>query len=92
MSKVTRLVGIDLCRALAAFAVILVHSGDETWGLPISEGAIHFRHLFYYAVPFFLAAFFYFSTNKSPLAIDNSFWQKKLQRIVAPYLLWSIFY
>ncbi|MEM8720683.1 MAG: acyltransferase [Cyanobacteria bacterium P01_G01_bin.39] len=92
MSKVSRLVGIDLCRALAAFAVILVHSGDETWGLPISEGAIHFRHLFYYAVPFFLAAFFYFSTKKLPLIIDRLFWQKKLQRIVVPYFLWSIFY
>ncbi|MEM7592598.1 MAG: acyltransferase [Cyanobacteria bacterium P01_A01_bin.83] len=92
MSKVTRLVGIDLCRAFAAFAVILVHSGDETWGLPISEQAIYFRHLFYYAVPFFLAAFFYFSTNKLPLNIDKLFLQKKLQRIVIPYLLWSIFY
>ncbi|MEM8677341.1 MAG: acyltransferase [Cyanobacteria bacterium P01_G01_bin.67] len=92
MSKVTRLIGIDLCRALAAFAVILVHSGDETWGLPISKGAIHFRHLFYYAVPFFIAAFFYFSTKKLPLIIDNSFWHKKLQRIIIPYLLWSIFY
>lgn len=92
MSNATRLVGVDLCRGLAAFAVILVHSGDESWGLPISSQAIQFRHLFYYAVPFFLAAGFYFGTKKSPLKIDRHFWQKKFQRIVVPYLLWSIFY
>ena len=92
MSKVTRLNGIDLCRGLAAFAVILVHSGDETWGVPISEAAISFRHLFYFAVPFFLAASFYFGTRKLPLKIDRHFWHKKFKRIVLPYLLWSMFY
>jgi len=92
MSKATRLVGIDLCRGLSAFAVILVHSGDETWGIPISNQAIQFRYLFYYAVPFFLAAFFFFSMKKLPLALDGKFWQKKLRRIVIPYLLWSGFY
>ena len=92
MSKATRLNGIDLCRGLAAFAVILVHSGDETWGVPISEAAIRFRHLFYFAVPFFLAASFYFSTKKLPIVIDSNFWQKKFKRIVMPYLAWSLFY
>ena len=92
MNKQARLVGIDLCRAIAAFAVILVHSGDENWGLPISDRAIQFRHLFYFAVPFFLAASFYFGVKKMPLVLDRNFWQKKFQRIVMPYLLWSIFY
>lgn len=92
MSQANRLIGIDLCRGLAAFAVILVHSGDETWGVPISERAIQFRYLFYYAVPFFLAASFYFSTKKSFLKINGKFWYQKLQRIVVPYLLWSTFY
>ncbi|MGB5631501.1 MAG: acyltransferase [Waterburya sp.] len=92
MSKATRLNGIDLCRGLAAFAVILVHSGDETWGVPISEAAIQFRHLFYFAVPFFLAASFYFGTKKYPLNIDSTFWLKKFKRIVIPYLVWSLFY
>ena len=92
MNKQTRLVGIDLCRAIAAFAVILVHSGDESWGLPISDRAIQFRHLFYFAVPFFLAASFYFGVKKMPLVLDRNFWRKKFQRIVMPYLLWSIFY
>ena len=92
MHQPTRLTGIDLCRGLAAFAVILVHSGDETWGIPISDRAIQFRHLFYFAVPFFLAASFYFATIKFPLKISFAFWQKKFRRIVLPYFLWSLFY
>lgn len=92
MSETSRAAGIDLCRGLAAFAVILVHSGDETWGVPISDRAIQFRHLFYFAVPFFLAASFYFSTKRTPLKINRAFWQKKIQRIVVPYLLWSLLY
>lgn len=92
MNKTRRLVGVDLCRGLAAFAVILVHSGDESWGLPISDRAIQFRYLFYYAVPFFLAASFYFATKKSPVKLDLIFWQKKWQRVILPYLLWSLFY
>ena len=87
-----RLNGIDLCRGLAAFAVILVHSGDETWGLPITDGAIHFRYLFFFAVPFFLAVSFYFGTRKLPVKLDRRFWSKKFQRIVLPYTLWSLFY
>ncbi len=92
MNKPIRLTGIDLCRGLAAFAVILVHSGDETWGIPITEQAIQFRYLFYFAVPFFLAASFYFATKKLPANISVSFWQKKINRIIVPYLLWSLVY
>lgn len=92
MSETSRAAGIDLCRGLAAFAVILVHSGDENWGVPISDRAIQFRHLFYFAVPFFLAASFYFSTKRTPLKINRAFWQKKIQRIVVPYLFWSLLY
>ena len=88
MSKSVKLTGIELCRGLAAFAVILVHSGDATWGIPISESAIAFRRLFYFAVPFFIATYFYFATKKlSPL--DSNFWRKKFERIVIPYLFWS---
>lgn len=92
MYKADRLTGIDLCRGLAAFAVVLVHSGDKTWGVPISERAIQFTSLFNFAVPFFLAASFYFATTKSPLNISLDFWQKKFKRLAMPYLLWSAFY
>ncbi|WP_319421880.1 hypothetical protein [Pleurocapsa sp. FMAR1] len=83
MNKASRFVGIDLCRGLAAFAVILLHSGDETWGIPITEQARQFRYLFYFAVPFFLAASFYFSTKKLPLNLSISFWQKKCSGLLS---------
>ena len=92
MNRTQRYGGIDLCRGIAAFAVVMVHSGDETWGLPISDLAIELRYWFYFAVPFFLATSFYFATRKLPLKINADFWRKKLRRIVIPYLIWSTVY
>lgn len=89
MSQSTKLRGIELCRGLAAFAVILVHSGDKTWGIPIDNSAVVFRELFYFAVPFFIATYFYFATKKLPEHLFFSFWRKKLKRIAIPYLFWS---
>jgi hypothetical protein len=45
-----RLLGIELFRGISTYAVILVHSGDETWNLPSSAAAIEFRYHFYFAV------------------------------------------
>jgi peptidoglycan/LPS O-acetylase OafA/YrhL len=90
--KQPRLLGVDLCRGLAAYAVVLVHSGDETWELPISEAAIQFRLMFYFAVPFFLAAAFYFLTRKPAIDLSTKFWKSRIQRIVIPYATWSIIY
>ena len=84
--------GIDLCRGIAAYAVVLVHSGDETWGLPISDAAIQFRLMFYFAVPFFLIAAFYFLTRKPTIDISSKFWKSRIQRIVIPYAIWSVIY
>lgn len=92
MDKPTRFVGIDLCRGLAAFAVVLIHSGDETWGIPVSEAAIELRNPFYFAVPFFLATSFYFTLRNKSSQISNSFWKKKIKRLLIPYLVWSFIY
>ena len=92
MNQKKRLLGIDLCRGIAAYAVILVHSGDETWGVPIDQSAISFRLLFYFAVPFFLAASFYFMMRKPKAASSPDFWKSKFERIVIPYLIWSGIY
>lgn len=89
MSKSAKLTGIELCRGIAAFAVILVHSGDESWGISIADSAVQFRQLFYFAVPFFIASYFYFATKKAPQAIAQNLWQRKIRRIIIPYWLWS---
>ncbi|MGL5807365.1 MAG: acyltransferase [Xenococcaceae cyanobacterium] len=92
MKNQPRLLGIDLCRGIAAYAVILVHSGDETWGIPVDRSAVEFRHLFYFSVPFFLATSFYLTTRKSTIDISWNFWLSRIERILIPYVFWSLFY
>ncbi len=83
-----RLLGIELCRGLSTYAVILVHSGDETWGLPIDTSAIVFRQYFYFAVPFFLATAFYFMSSRRN-SNPRAFWHSRVARILVPYIVWS---
>lgn len=87
-----RLLGIELFRGLSAYAVILVHSGDETWGVPINDSAILFRQNFYFAVPFFLITAFYFMTQKPDIGYSIRFWKSKIERILIPYLIWSVIF
>ncbi|CAN1209211.1 Acyltransferase 3 domain-containing protein [Tumidithrix helvetica PCC 7403] len=87
-----KLLGIEFCRGLSTYAVIIVHSGDETWGLPIDPSAIAFRLNFYFAVPFFLAVAFYFMTAKPEIAYSWKFWRSRVERILIPYAIWSIIF
>jgi peptidoglycan/LPS O-acetylase OafA/YrhL len=87
-----RLLGIDLCRGIAAYAVILVHCGDETWGIPVDPLAAEFRHFFYFAVPFFLATSFYFTTCKPKINVSQQFWLSRIERTLIPYIVWSLLY
>lgn len=87
-----KLLGIEFGRGLATYAVILVHSGDETWGVPIATTAIEFRLLFYFAVPFFLAAAFYFMTLNPEIGYSSKFWKSRFNRILIPYAIWSILF
>ncbi|WP_289501180.1 acyltransferase [Gloeocapsopsis sp. IPPAS B-1203] len=92
MNQKKRLLGIDLCRGIAAYAVILVHSGDETWGVPVDPWADYFRLSFYFAVPFFLITSFYFIACKPNTGFSPNFWKSRLERLVIPYLIWSLIY
>lgn len=91
-TKKKKLLGIELCRGLATYAVVLVHSGDETWGLPIRSSAIEFRLHFYFAVPFFLATAFYFMATKPQASLSLKFWRSKVERILIPYAIWSVLF
>lgn len=90
--KKAKLLGVEFGRGLSTYAVVLVHSGDETWGIPIDSVAIAFRHFFYFAVPFFMATAFYFMTGKPDVAYTPRFWKSRLDRIVVPYAVWSIIF
>jgi surface polysaccharide O-acyltransferase-like enzyme len=87
-----KLLGIELCRELAAYSVILVHSGDEHWGLTTDPSAIAFRLHFYFGVPFFLALAFYFLTAKPEIVYSAKFWRSRFDRILIPYAIWSIIF
>jgi peptidoglycan/LPS O-acetylase OafA/YrhL len=90
--KKEKLLGIEFFRGLSTYAVVLVHSGDETWGLPITSSAISFRLLFYFAVPFFLAAAFYFMTANPEIGQSSKFWRSRLERLLIPYAIWTLIF
>jgi surface polysaccharide O-acyltransferase-like enzyme len=83
--KKEKLLGIELCRRLSTYAVVLVHSRDETWGLPVDPRAIRFRLNFCFAVPFFLAAAFYFMISKLGTTYSLKFWRLRIERILISY-------
>lgn len=91
MIKKTRLIGLDLFRGVAVYAVIVLHS-DETvsispWGWPF---ILEFSK---FAVPFFLAAAFYLNFQKiySQPATPFPLASRSL-RLLIPYGIWSLVY
>ncbi len=88
----SRLFGVDLFRGIAAYAVVVLHSGDASLGLPISQEAIALRLPFYFAVPFFLATSFYFLTSRDEIDTSPRFWRSRVDRILIPYAIWSVIY
>lgn len=93
--KKKRLLGIELMRGLAAFAVVFAHSGDKTWG-EISRGVLILRSFFSFHVSFFLAISFYFLIRKfaytdQGLAPQMNL-KTRIQRLVVPYAIWSAIY
>lgn len=86
-----RLLGVDLCRGVAAYAVVLLHSGDPSWGR-ISSFSEQIHYLFSFAVPFFLAASFYFMICKLNADFSLASWKARCQRILIPYMVWTVIY
>jgi peptidoglycan/LPS O-acetylase OafA/YrhL len=86
-----RLVGVDLFRGIAAFAVAVLHSGDATIA-PISNAAMDFRYFFRHPVVFFLATSFYFFVNSAHAAKPTERIVSRVKRILIPYAIWSLLY
>ena len=89
-SEKQRLVGLDLFRAIAAFAVVILHSDEGISSQPAGWSAI--LDFSGFAVPFFLAAAFYLVMRKicgeqKPIA-----WKPRLSRLLIPYGVWSLIY
>ncbi|MEL7038721.1 MAG: acyltransferase [Cyanobacteria bacterium J06592_8] len=90
MKSKGRLLGIDLFRGIAMYAVVILHSDQ---GIDVSSAVwnkiIDFCGL---AVPFFLAASFYFSVMKIQISPDKFSLRKRIMRLLPPYLIWSAIY
>lgn len=90
VEKRSRLVGLDLFRGIAAFAVVILHSDEGVKNLPYGWSAI--LKFASFAVPFFLAVSFYLTIDR--LCTDDKpvNWRLRLLRMSIPYAIWSLIY
>jgi peptidoglycan/LPS O-acetylase OafA/YrhL len=93
-----RLVGIDLFRGVAAYAVTLIHTSSLMLyaGLKSSNWTVAVEEMSRFAVPFFLALSFYLMTKN--LYTSNyqlslaSIFKSRAERLLVPYFYWSLIY
>ena len=91
MDKKQRLMGVDLFRGIAIFAVCSVHLEDPH-NKSITFWAQEFHSFCGFAVPFFLAASFYFTIDKLYTSKNHYSLRSRAKRLLIPYAFWSIFY
>jgi peptidoglycan/LPS O-acetylase OafA/YrhL len=90
MRQKQRLTGIDTLRGIAIFAVVILHSDEGITNLPSGWSVI--LQFSSFAVPFFLAASFYFAITKLYDGNGNYSLRPRLVRLLIPYGLWSAVY
>jgi surface polysaccharide O-acyltransferase-like enzyme len=76
-----RVAGVDLLRIMAAVGIIWFHM----------EGAPH-RGIGYAGLPVFLLIFFSLVTRQSPARTTVEFVSRRWQRLLKPWLFWSLVY
>ncbi len=85
-----RLTGIDFFRGLAVYCVILVHCDEGVITYP--SGWIEILSFAGFAVPFFLATAFYIAIYKRVTIGKPYPLYTRLQRLLIPYLTWTVIY
>ncbi|NOU67244.1 acyltransferase family protein [Paenibacillus sp. LMG 31461] len=91
---------IDIVRALAIFAVVLIHGTSSATQLPVGTGSQAFFFILnkasLFTVPLFIwisgLVLFYSYYDRWEPKMSRVFWTKRLQKILIPYVIWSIFY
>lgn len=90
MEKQSRLVGIDLFRGFAAFAVVILHS-DE--GVKVQSPVWKFMlNVSDFAVPFFLATSFFLVIRSLHEYHRPYRWQTRIRKLLVPFYSWGIVY
>jgi len=88
MNRKSRLTGIDLFRAIAAYGVVVIH-GLGT--VPRDYFAEQVTRLFSnFSVPFFLVTAFYFMINSLFSLKRNGYLKSRAIRLLFPYIIWSL--
>lgn len=84
--------GVDLGRAVAAAAVVVIHA-CAAGASPVSSGTATLRELASFAVPFFLATSAFFAVRAiSPTRSASSIMRARIGRLLLPYVAWSAIY
>lgn len=90
MKKPQRLVGVDVLRGLAIFAVIILHIDEGLQTTPVAWSKI--TDFAFFSVPFFLATAFYLAISKLYVSKSPYPLFSRLKRLLIPYAAWSMFY
>lgn len=84
-----RLVGLDGLRGLAAFGVVVIHARLVVNG-SVTPAAAALQDFFSnFAVPFFLAAAFFFAATREQAEPPGLWLRRRAGRLLAPYLFWT---
>ncbi|UKS24170.1 acyltransferase [Paenibacillus sp. HWE-109] len=91
---------IDIVRAIAILAVLLIHGTSGATLLPLGtvSQAVFFtlNQASLFTVPLFIwisgVVLFYTYYDRWEPGMSRTFWTKRLRKILIPYVLWSIFY
>jgi peptidoglycan/LPS O-acetylase OafA/YrhL len=92
MERQARLNGIDLIRGISAFAVAILHAGDETNSINVDYWATELREFCGFVVPFFLITSFYLLISKFASTGKSYPINLRIKRLLIPYTIWSVIY
>ncbi|KRF43353.1 acyltransferase [Paenibacillus sp. Soil787] len=95
-----KLTEIDIVRAIAIIAVLVIHGTSDATQLPIGTAshAVFFilNKASLFTVPLFIwisgVVLFYTYYDRWEPGMSRVFWTKRLRKILIPYVLWSLFY
>jgi Acyltransferase family len=78
---------VDICKTIAIFGVIFIHVSPNSPAAEVFTGTLEL-----FCVPYFLLISLYFFIKEQEKSPSPEFKSLKLDRLVLPYIFWTIFY